>query len=152
MSPSIACVVGERRGIAVVEEALHLRGVDQQRAEAARRELVRDQPKLAGGHATREHLLDEAPRAENDFMEVELGQFGKIAELALDDAREPQHLLAAHAAYIRRVTAISSASAEPSWLRTYASASASAGTTSRAHHLAEERFLGIEIEVERCPC
>ena len=116
ISPSTACSSVSACGIVGVEEALHLGGVDQQRGEAAgarsRAALGRNSPPA---DAALEHLLDQAPRAQDDLVKVEPGQLGEVRQLALDHAGDAHHLLArASRSYIRRISSTSSSRAEPS--------------------------------------
>jgi len=69
-------------GIDVAEEALHLGGLHQQGAQPPRREPVRHRAKLAGFYSPPDHVLDQAAGTEDHFLEVELGQLGKLLSSA----------------------------------------------------------------------
>ena len=81
----------------------------------ARREAVRARPELARGRAALEHLLDQAPGAQDHLVKVEAGQFGEVRQLTLDHPGDAHHLLArASGVYIRRMSSTRSARADPS--------------------------------------
>src|SRR6476661_5861939 len=140
---------GERLRIEAVEEALHLRGMHQHRAEPPRAKPVRAPAKLPAGHAALQDLLDQAPGTQDHFIKVEPGQFGEVWQLTLHHPGQLYHRLAPQAA-VHAPDQLRQQLAGGAVERTHEDFRlGERGNDLGAHHLAEQGFLGIEVAVDR---
>ena len=148
MSPSIAFSSFSASGSYWWKKHWTLLCVDEERGQPARSEPERLGAELAGGDSRLEHLLHEVASAENDFFEVEAGGLRKVAQLGLNDAADSGEGCVAHAV-VHAGGERHEEIAGRALVGTYHLLGFSEiGHDLGAHHLAEERFLGIEVEVE----
>src|SRR5512141_228840 len=106
-------------------------------------------PELAAGHAPVDGGLDQAPRPYDHLVEVEAAQLREIPQLELHQAADPRHLGAPrggpHAADDGDEEVARAALEGADERLPLDDAVDDLG----AHHLAEERVLRVEVEVER---
>ena len=96
-----------------------------------------------------EHLLDQAAGAQDHFVKVEPGQLREVAR-APPGPRGRSGVISSSRmrVYMPRDQLDQEVAGGASMRADSASPSASSGDDLGAHHLAEERFLGVEVEVD----
>src|SRR5712692_744729 len=141
-------LVAQRFRVELAEKALRLGGLDQQHRQSSRREAVGRRAKLARRDAALEHPLDQATARQDNLLHEEARQLGEALQLRVHQLADPAELLVPHHGVLALEQLDEEIAARA--LERIHEGLALAHRRDRfgVHHLTEQRFLGIEVEIE----